>query len=114
TLRLTPKLKNLLRKARDLNTQAKKHKETSRNIKLTVKNLKGNFLYQRYVVDDACSLDCEFIPREEKGIELTDSYQEVLSLSPYSVNLIVFKERPKEPEPVEDTDKTQDASSNHE
>ena len=97
-LRLTNKTKTVLKKAKELNEQAMKFKSSNRNIKIGIKNLKENSLYQRYAVDSSCSNECKFAPVEEKEVTPSDLYQEILSLSPYSVNLIILKPKPKEPE----------------
>lgn len=116
-LRLTNKTKTVLKKAKELNEQAMKFKSSNRNIKIGIKNLnpvrnlaqkdgsvgisngvKENYLYQRYAVDASCSNECKFAPVEEKEVAPSDLYQEILSLSPYSVNLIILKPKPKEPE----------------
>jgi hypothetical protein len=125
TLRMRNKIKNILKKALELNDKAKKYEYNARSVKINIKNLKpaknserknGNteaseesqeiYLYQRYTVDASCSLNCEFVPAESKEIEPTDLYQETLALNPYSVHLIILKkqikeqpkEEPKEPE----------------
>ncbi len=95
-LRLTHKTKAVLKKAKELNEKAQKSKTSARNLKLNIKNLKENYLYQRYTIDATCNRDCSFLPAEEKEVNPTDLYQETLALSPYSVNLIVLKQKPKE------------------
>ena len=101
TLRLRNRLlKTALFKAQELNERATKFKSSARNIKINIKNLKENYLYQRYAIDSSCSLNCEFIPVEEKVVSATDLYQEILTLSPYSVNMIILKKKPPEPESV--------------
>ena len=90
------KLKTALKKAQELAEEAKNYQSTERKVKLSIKNLKEDYLYQRYVIDSACSLNCEFVPVEEKEISPTELYQEELGLKPYSVNLIRLKVKPKE------------------
>ncbi len=97
-LRATNKLKALLKKAQELNDKAKKFESSARNIKIGIKNLKTNYLYQRYTLDSSCSLNCEFAANEQKEVNAAELYQEALSLKPYSVHMIVLKEKPKEPE----------------
>ena len=96
--RVSKKPKSLLKKAQELNEQAIKFMEASRNLKLGIKNLKDNYLYQRYTVDAACSQSCEFIPAEEKEAAISDLYQETLILKPYSLNLIILKKKLPQPE----------------
>jgi hypothetical protein len=98
-LALTNKTKTVLKKAKELNERAIKFKSSCRNIKIGIKNLKENYLYQRYTVDSSCSNECKFAPVEEKEVSPADLYQELLCLSPYSVNLVILKPKPKEPEP---------------
>ncbi len=92
------KVENLLKKARQLSEQASKFKESPRIFNLNIKNLRGNYVYQKYSIDSSCGNDCGFTP-EEKEIEISDIYKEELSVKPYSVTLIIFKNKPK-PEPV--------------
>jgi hypothetical protein len=98
TLRTTQKVKNAFKKARDLNLDVKKFETSPRNLKITLKNLKGNYLYQRYNVDSSCTLNCKFLPFEEKEVQIEESYQQTLILNPYSVTLLIFQLKPKEPE----------------
>jgi hypothetical protein len=88
-----------LKKVKELNDRAGKFKTSPRNLKIGIRNLKENYLYQRYVVDSSCSKECPFLPIEEKEVGAGDLYQESLSLSPYSVQLVILKQKPKE-EPV--------------
>lgn len=96
SLRSTKKLKDLLKKALELNERAKKLETSERNIKLSIKNLKDRYLYQRYTIDSSCVYNCEFMPLEEKEINFTGAYQETLTLKPYSVQMILLKKKPKE------------------
>jgi hypothetical protein len=98
TPRLTKRLKAVLTKAQELNEQAAKFSNAERTLKLNIKNLKDDYTYQRYTVDSSCGLNCEFSPAEEKTIKVTDAYQDTLTLKPYSVNLLIFKKKPKEPQ----------------
>jgi hypothetical protein len=98
TLHLSNRTKMLLKKARELNDKAIKFKTNARNIKINIKNLKENYLYQKYVVDSSCGLSCKFAPTEEKEVGASDLYQGVLILNPYSVNLIILRQKPKEPQ----------------
>jgi hypothetical protein len=96
TLRITNKVKNTLKKAQELNTAAGKFKTAERKMNLMIKNLKDDYRYQRYTVDEGCGPSCDFMPKDEKEIAATDSYQETISLSPYSLNLIILQKKPKE------------------
>ncbi|MFA5144885.1 MAG: hypothetical protein WC723_02635 [Candidatus Omnitrophota bacterium] len=98
TLRATNKVKTLLTKARELNDTAKKFESSARNINIKIKNLKGDYLYQRYVIDSSCGFNCEFAPAQQKELSAADIQQEVLSLKPYSVHMIVLEKKPAVPE----------------
>ena len=97
TLHLTKRVAELLKSARRLNDKAKKWSSEARSIKINIKNLKDNYAYQLYSVDSTCKKGCEFNTREEKEV-IPGDYHETLSISPYSVNLIVLKVKPREPE----------------
>jgi len=100
-LSTTKRVKALLKNSEELYTKAEHFKSAKRQLKIKLKNIKGDYSYSLFTLDSSCSLNCEFKPGLEKEIKLTDSYQEELSLAPYSVNLIIFKKRPEpvQPEP---------------
>jgi len=98
SLRLPKKEEALLLKARELNDRAAKFRASPRNLKLTIKNMQEDYLYHKFIVDSSCNIECEFIPAEKKEVRAADVYQETLSLKPYSVNMIIFKKKAKEPE----------------
>ena len=100
SLHASSKVKAVLRKAQELNERAQKLSLQARNIKINIKNLKEDYLYQRYSTDASCSLNCAFVPVEEKVVSASDIYQENLSLNPYSVQLIILKKKPKETEKI--------------
>ncbi|PIP20167.1 MAG: hypothetical protein COX40_06250 [Candidatus Omnitrophica bacterium CG23_combo_of_CG06-09_8_20_14_all_40_11] len=102
-IRASKRLNTLLTRTQELNDRAEKFKSGTRNIKIDIKNLKENYLYQRYTTDSSCSYNCEFTPAEEKEVSASELYQETLVLSPYSVNMVVLKKKPKVPEPVAET-----------
>jgi hypothetical protein len=95
-LRTTKKAKALLQKAEELFDRAETFKNTPRNLKINIKNLKGEYLYQKYTVDDSCSLDCNFLPQEEKPVITSGLFQEALALKPYSVSMIILKKTPQD------------------
>ena len=111
-MRLSKKSKALLKKAQELNDRAIKFKSGARNVKLVVKNLKENYLYQRYVVDSSCSINCAFTPVEEKELNLSAPHTEALKLNPYSVNMIVLTKKPAEPKSAEAVTTEQPAAQN--
>lgn len=97
-LRVTSRLKALLKKAQELNEKAKKFQESNRTLKLVIKKLKENYAYSRYSINSGCSLNCPFEPVESEDITTASgSYEEVLSIEPYSVNLLVLKNKPTVP-----------------
>ena len=98
SLHLSNKVEALLRKVQELNDQVIKFKSSPRNIKLAIKNMPEDYVYQKYTIDFSCNIGCELVPFEEKEVRAADLYQETLSLKPYSVNMIIFKKKPKEPE----------------
>ena len=98
-IRASKRLKTLLTRAKELNDRAEKFKSGTRNINMSIKNIQGNYSYQRYKIDSSCSINCAFDVFEEKELNLSDAYQETLTLNPYSVNMIILsKKQPAEPE----------------
>ncbi|MCM8757548.1 MAG: hypothetical protein NC903_00595, partial [Candidatus Omnitrophica bacterium] len=85
------KLKFLFKKAKELNRRANLFKNKKRNLKIKFLNLKGDYLYQRYSVNNQCSWDCPFLPLEEKIINAENIYEESIELNPYSVELVILK-----------------------
>ncbi|MFH0935850.1 MAG: cellulase family glycosylhydrolase [Candidatus Omnitrophota bacterium] len=94
-VRVTKKIKALLRRAKELNEKAARFSLSARRINLNINNLKkGDYTYQRFAVDSSCSTDCKFVPLEEKEISAAGIYQEALELSPYSVQMIILEKKP--------------------
>ncbi len=100
SLRVTNKVKGVLKKAQELNDKGTRFSSVAREVKVSLKNLKENYTYERYLIDASCSLDCAFTAIEKKDVAATELYQETLRLEPYSVQMIIFKLKPKIPEPV--------------
>jgi hypothetical protein len=96
-LRVSKKLKNLLNACQELNDKAEKFKAAPRSLNISIKNIKGDYLYKRFLVDSSCSTNCPFKPVEEKELNLSDGLQETLALNPYSVNMIILSKKPLEP-----------------
>lgn len=114
-IRVSKRLKTLLTRVQELNDRAEKFKSAARNINMSIKNLKGNYSYQRYKIDPSCSINCAFNPLEEKELNLSDAYQETLTLNPYSVNMIILtKKQPAEPESAVGVEPQQPAAGNME
>ncbi|MCM8800780.1 MAG: hypothetical protein NC912_02025 [Candidatus Omnitrophica bacterium] len=94
-LHLTTKVKNLLKKALDLDNKAKRFSKESRILKINIKNLKEDYLYQRYVIEDKGT---NLLPVEEKRLEKLDLFSQSLEIKPYSVQFLLIKKKPAEPE----------------
>jgi len=94
TLRLSDKTKILLSRAIELNSLANKFSTLNRKIKISLKGLKDIYVLSKYVIDNNCSRNCEFKPISEKDADFNQSYVETIDLSPYSVQLLVFKKKP--------------------
>ena len=99
-LRVPAKVQAILKNCRQMNDSAKKFAAIERKLKFTVKNLKENYLLERYAVDSSCNSNCEFAPVEKKDIGAAELYEETLAIKPYSVQLLILKMKPKEPEAV--------------
>lgn len=100
-VRCRKKVRALIKKAQEQKDLGEKFKGSPRKLTIRFKNLKEDYLCQRYAIDFSCSLNCEFAPVAETEI-LRDAgagAQETLSLNPYSVYMLVLKTKPKEPPP---------------
>lgn len=102
TLRLSAKSKGVLSRAVDLNILVKKFSKDKRRIKISLKGLKDIYVFNKYTVDNNCTRDCEFKPSADKDIDFSQDYIEKIEISPYAVQLLVFKKKPPLPKvPVE-------------
>lgn len=97
TLRLTAKAKGMFSRAMELNNSGKKFSAVNRKVKISIKGLKDTYVFSKYVMDSACSRDCEFGPSMEKDVDFNQEYAEAVELSPYSVQLLVFKKKIEPP-----------------
>lgn len=88
------KVKTTFSAMQELNERAVKFSALARSVKLEIKNLKGDYSYQRYAIDSSCGVNCDFVPVETRDITVVDLYQENLTLSPYSVIAIILKKKP--------------------
>jgi len=95
-IRASSKVKEVLKKAQDLSAKALRAKSANRNFKLGIKNLKGNYSYQRYAVNQICGSECKFAAIEEKQVSSSAPFQETIVLEPYSVNMVILKKKPVE------------------
>ena len=100
TLRLSVKTKILLSHAIELNSLAIKSSTMNRKIKVSLKGLKDIYVLSKYVMDSNCSRNCEFKPSPGKDVDFSQGYVEIIDLSPYSVQLLVFKKKPIPPPPA--------------
>ncbi|MDP2927975.1 MAG: cellulase family glycosylhydrolase [Candidatus Omnitrophota bacterium] len=98
TLRLSVKTKGMLGRAIELNSLANKFSTTNRKIKVSLKGVKDIYVLSKYVMDSNCSRNCEFKPSSENDVDFNQGYVETMELSPYSVQLLVFKKKPAPPE----------------
>jgi hypothetical protein len=99
SLRVSGKVKNMLKKALELQESATRFADLPRQFKLNIKNLKNDYSYARYSLDSSCSLNCELSPREEKNLSFAEGpYSDKITLNPYSVQLIMLKPKPPEPQ----------------
>jgi hypothetical protein len=97
TLRLTNKVKDMFTQAIEVNTLAKKFSSGNRKIKISFKGAKDLYSLSRYTVDSKCSRDCDFNASDAQDVDFNQEYTLSLELSPYSVQLLVFKKKPPEP-----------------
>ncbi len=99
SLRLSGKVKNLLKKAQEQAAAAKIAASAGRRLRLTVKNMPGAYVLQRYALDDGCAKDCAFLPVEEKELvpAADGTAVDTVTLKPYSVVLIRLSPRPVSP-----------------
>ncbi|MFA6130330.1 MAG: hypothetical protein WC731_05025 [Candidatus Omnitrophota bacterium] len=94
TLRLPVKAKSMLSNAIELNNLVGKFSTTNRKIKISFKGSKDVYLLSRYIVDNSCSRDCAFKPGDEQEVDFSQGHTETMELTPYSVQLLVFKKKP--------------------
>lgn len=99
SLRLTNRMRAFLKKTLALHQQAYGAQTQERVLRLSVKNLNGAYLYQRYVVDSSCSMDCAFSPKEEKVMSIAEEYQQTLRIKPYTAELILLQKKSPAPPP---------------
>ena len=101
TLRLSVKTKGILSRAIELNSLANKFSTINRKIKVSIKNAKDIYVLSKYVMDSSCNRNCEFKSSVEKDVDFSQDYVETMEISPYSVQLLVFKKKPAEVKPEE-------------
>ncbi len=94
SMRISAKLKSFLKKAQESNMRAKSAAVDKRMAKVSIKNIKGEYSYKKYIIDDAHFKIADFKANESKDVSLVGSYEEDLSLAPYSVQMIVLEKKP--------------------
>ncbi|MDD5771227.1 MAG: hypothetical protein PHO81_03205 [Candidatus Omnitrophica bacterium] len=99
SLRLSSNTREMFGRAIELNVLAKGLAAVPRKIKLNFKGVKDTYILSRYLIDNSCSGDCSFEAKDEKEVDFSQEYVETLEMSPYSVQMLVFKKKPL-PEPV--------------
>ncbi|MCU0666274.1 MAG: hypothetical protein MUF05_04160 [Candidatus Omnitrophica bacterium] len=94
-VRSTGRVKNMLKKAKDIFEQSGKAMQMARNIKMNIKNLKKDSVYviKQYLCDDACVRDCQFAAAGEKEVVISGVLQQQILLKPYSVCLVDIKKK---------------------
>ena len=102
SLRLNKRIKAKVEEALALKERARLALAQPQTINLNLTNIEGDYVYEKYVVDKTCRLDCAFVPREEKEIKVNGIYKETLKLQPYSVVLLVIEEKQRPPEAAGD------------
>jgi len=99
-LRISARSKSMLSRAADLNGLVKKFSKDKRKIKISLRGLKDVYVLTNYTLDNNCSRDCEFKMSQEKDIDFSQGYVEIIEMSLYSVQLLVFKKKPPAPAEV--------------
>lgn len=93
SMQFSAKLKNFLKKAQELNTSAKLAAVDKRTARVSIKNIKGEYSYKKYVIDDTHFKAVDFQTDGIKDVSLGGSYEEELSLAPYSVQMILLEKK---------------------
>jgi hypothetical protein len=101
TVRTTKRIRAILKKVEELNDRAKKFEFAGRAVTLHLKNMKGAYKYEHYVIDSSCSAMCEFVPIDTRDVVVPDAgYLDKMTINPYSVHLLVFEKQPEVVPPV--------------
>jgi hypothetical protein len=105
------RIKTMLKKAQELNDSAARFSSAGRNIKIVLKNLKEDQVYERYTVDSACNSNCAFVPAEADQPVQAAAPAISIVLNPYSVNVLVLTKKPKEAERPKEIEKAFEEAS---
>jgi hypothetical protein len=110
-LSITNRVKGMLKKAQELNDSSARFSAAGRNIKIVLKNLKDDQVYERYAVDSACNSNCAFVPAEADQPVTAAAPVISFVLNPYSVNVVVLTKKPKEAERPKEIEKAFEEAS---
>jgi hypothetical protein len=94
---VTKRLRSLLADAVARNDEIEKKKSSVQPLRITLKNIKGDYLTRKYVVDFSCVKDCVFSPAQERTVSCSGTLEETAELPAYSVMLFSFEPKPEEP-----------------
>jgi len=94
---VTKRLRSLLADAVARNDEIEKKKSSVQPLRITLKNIKGDYLTRKYVVDFSCVKDCVFSPAQERTVSCSGTLEETAELPAYSVMLFSFEPKPAEP-----------------
>ncbi len=94
---VTKRLRSLFADAVSRNDEIEKKKSAVQPVRITLKNLSGDYLVRRYAVDASCARDCVFSPAQEKTVSCSGTLEETAELPAYSVILFSFEPKPAEP-----------------
>jgi hypothetical protein len=93
-LRVTKKIRALLKKAKALSEAAQDNLARGRKVKLVWKNLPKNYRLLRYEIGSTCAFDCEFAAAAAGETNGQQNYELALDLHPYSTVMLVLEELP--------------------
>lgn len=94
---VSKRLRALLAEAVSQNDEIEKKRAAVQPVRITLKNVSGDYLVRRYAVDPSCSRDCVFSPSQEKTVSCSGTLEEIVELPAYSVMLFSFEPKPSEP-----------------
>lgn len=95
-LAVSSRVKALLRRSAELYRFKNDRAAGDQTLSLVLRNMKEDFLLQRYQVDDSCADSCLFLPDELRQLSGSTAVCTLqLQLKPYSVQLLVFSKKPK-------------------
>ncbi|MCK9571828.1 MAG: hypothetical protein M0Q96_00915 [Candidatus Omnitrophica bacterium] len=96
SLRMDDTVRGIFNSAMEIDALAKKFSTVNRKVKLSLKGYKDIYSCSKYIVSSACSFDCVFKPVEELEMDFSQPQAINLELTPYSVQMLIFKKKPLE------------------